>query len=276
MNKISILIANYNNGRYFKECYDSIISQSHASWEVIIVDDASTDNSLEIIHNIIKEDPRFKVYENSSNKGCGYTKRRCAELATGDYCAYLDPDDALYPHALEWSLEELDDNDKIIATYSQLKFCDEKLKPKNIFNKIKQVHNNKYFFNCPIQISAFFVFKRSAYLKTEGINPELTSAVDQDLYLKLLEVGDALFIKEPLYKYRLHPNGISQSRSKQKAKDSFSKVIHDAMKRRGIQEINNKSVPQTYTNAEEIYKLLEYQTRILYRLKTKATLFLTM
>ncbi|UZT99916.1 glycosyltransferase [Chryseobacterium fluminis] len=276
MNKISILIANYNNGRYFKECYDSIISQTWHSWEVIIVDDASTDNSIEIINEIINKDTRFKLYQNSSNKGCGYTKRKCAELATGEYYAYLDPDDALFPHALEWSVEELEDNDKIIATYSQLIFCDEHLNPKNIFNKIKQVHNNKYFFNCPIQISAFFVFKRSAYLKTEGINPELTTAVDQDLYLKLLEVGDALFIKEPLYKYRLHANGISQSTSKQKAKDSFSRVIYEAMKRRGIQEINKKPVPQTYTDAEEIYKLLEYQTGILYRLKTKATLFLTM
>ncbi|WP_294297959.1 glycosyltransferase [uncultured Chryseobacterium sp.] len=53
MNKISLLVANYNNGRYFKDCYDSIVSQTYENWEVIIVDDASTDNSVDIIKKLI-------------------------------------------------------------------------------------------------------------------------------------------------------------------------------------------------------------------------------
>ncbi len=53
VNKISLLVANYNNGRYFKDCYDSIVSQTYENWEVIIVDDASTDNSVDIIKKLI-------------------------------------------------------------------------------------------------------------------------------------------------------------------------------------------------------------------------------
>lgn len=274
VNKASILIANYNNGKYFRDCYESIISQSYENWEVIIVDDCSTDDSVQIIEEIIKNDDRFKLYKNDINKGCGYTKRKCADLATGDFCAYLDPDDALFYYSLECAIDEFNKHNKIIAVYSQLIFCDEKLNPKEIFSKIKQIHNDKYFFNTPIQLSAFFVFKREAYLQTSGINPELKNAVDQDLYLKLLEIGDAKFIEEVLYKYRLHSNGISQQRSKQSAKDSFAKVIHEAMKRRGITKIQNKNVPVHYTNSQEIYNLLDYQTKIPYRLmnKIKATL----
>lgn len=270
MTKVSILIANYNNGKYFEDCYHSLVNQTHEDWEAIIVDDCSTDNSLEIIENIIKNDHRFILYSNGTNKGCGYTKRRCAELATGDFCAYLDPDDALFPNALERSLEEFEQDNEIIATYSQLMFCDEIMAPQKIFDKIRQIQNDKYFFNCPIQMSAFFVFKREIYLKTSGINPNLRSAVDQDLYLKLLEHGNAKFIKEALYKYRLHSNGISQQSSKQGAKDSFAKVIHETMKRRKIDVINNIAVPKDYTNSEEIYKLLEYQTKMLYRIQAKA------
>lgn len=270
MRKVSILIANYNNGKYFEDCYHSLIDQTHENWEAIIVDDCSTDDSLEIIENLIKNDNRFVLYSNSTNRGCGYTKRRCAELATGDFCAYLDPDDALFPNALERSLEEFEQNDEIIATYSQLIFCDEMMAPQKIFDKIRQIQNDKYFFNCPIQMSAFFVFKREIYLKTSGINPNLRSAVDQDLYLKLLEHGNAKFIKEVLYKYRLHSSGISQQSSKQGAKDSFAKVIHETMKRREINVINNAAVPKDYTSSEEIYKLLEYQTKILYRIQAKA------
>ena len=57
--KISILIANYNNGRYFKQCYDSLLEQSYTNWEAIIVDDCSTDNSVDIIKQLIKGNNRF-------------------------------------------------------------------------------------------------------------------------------------------------------------------------------------------------------------------------
>ncbi|WP_027380938.1 glycosyltransferase family 2 protein [Chryseobacterium daeguense] len=269
MNNTSILIANYNNGKYFQDCYESIISQTDDNWEVIIVDDCSTDNSVEIIKSLISTDERFKFFENEVNQGCGYTKRKCLELASGDFCAFLDPDDALVSHSLERCIQEFEKNDRIIAVYSQLVFCDGELNSNEVFSKIKQISNSKYFFNTPIQLSAFFMFKREAYLQTEGIDPSLKNAVDQDLYLKLLEIGDAKFIEEVLYKYRLHSNGISQQRSKQSAKESFAKVIHKAMKRRGLQKIQNKDVPAEYTNYKEIYDLLDYQTKIPYRLMNK-------
>lgn len=269
MNKISLLIANYNNGKYFLECYNSIIDQTYKNWEVIIVDDASTDNSIEIIKNIIADDTRFKLYENTLNKGCGYTKRECMKYATGEVCAYLDPDDALYPIALEESVEEYLFNNKIVATYSKMMLCDQNLTPQKTFSATKRIFNDRYFFNCPIQFAHFFTFKREIYFKTQGIDPELKSAVDQDLYLKILELGDVAFINENLYKYRLHANGISQNNSKQGAKDSFAKVIYKAMERRGIKRINGKNVPDQFTNANEIYKLLEYQTAPLFRIRNK-------
>ncbi len=269
VNKISILIANYNNGRYFRDCYNSIISQSYENWEVIIVDDGSTDNSIDLIKIMIEGDNRFKLYQNETNKGCGYTKRKCLDLATGEFCAFLDPDDAIFPYAIECLLDEFGKNRKIIAAYSKLIFCDEHLNPREVFSKIKQIHNDKYFFNIPIQIHAFFVFKRSAYMKTSGINPDLQNAVDQDLYLKLLETGGAKFVDEVFYKYRLHSNGISQHSAKQSAKESFARVIHETMLRRKITAIKGIPVPADFTNAEDIYELLNYQTKIPFRLMNK-------
>ncbi|GEN75923.1 glycosyltransferase family 2 protein [Chryseobacterium hagamense] len=275
MNKISILIANYNNGRYFRDCYDSVISQSWENWEVIIVDDCSTDGSADLIKILIKEDNRFKFYQNKTNRGCGYSKKKCLDLATGEFCAFLDPDDALFDNAAESILKEFNRNQKIIAAYSKLIFCDKSLNPKAVFSKIKQIHNNRYFFNIPIQIHAFFVFKREAYLKTSGINPDLKNAVDQDLYLKLLETGDAKFVDEVLYKYRIHPDGISQHSSKQSVKESFARVIHETMQRREITSINGTPVPEVYTDAQDIYDMLNYQTKIHYRLMNKIKLHLS-
>ncbi|WP_228401696.1 glycosyltransferase family 2 protein [Chryseobacterium sp. PMSZPI] len=276
MIKFSILIANYNNGKYFRDCYNSLISQTYENWEAIIVDDASTDDSVEEIKALIKNDSRFKLYYNPSNQGCGFTKRECMEYAEGEICAYLDPDDALYPEALEKTINEFINKTDIVATYSQMMLCDENLIPDKIFASTKQIYNSRYFFNCPTQFAHFFAFKKETYLKTAGINPELKSAVDQDLYLRILEHGDISYIKEPLYLYRLHSNGISQQDAKQSAKDSFAKVIHQTMKRRGITRINNQKVPETYSNSQEIYQLLDYQTNKLHRLinKIKVTLHL--
>ncbi|RXM53219.1 MULTISPECIES: glycosyltransferase family 2 protein [unclassified Chryseobacterium] len=272
MKKISILIANYNNGKYFPDCFASLMNQTYNNWEAIIVDDCSTDNSLEIIRELIKDDGRFLLLQNSLNKGCGFTKRKCVEHANGDICAFLDPDDALHPKALEESIIPYHSTSNIVATYSKMMLCDEKLTSKEIFSSTKQIVNDRYFFNCPIQFAHFFTFRKDIYLKTSGINPNLKSAVDQDLYLKILELGEVKFIKKVLYKYRLHDGGISQHTGKKAAKNSFALIIHETMKRRNINYINHCKVPEDFTDADEIFSFLNYQTELSYRLKMKLKL----
>lgn len=264
----SILIANYNNGRFFTDCYHSIISQTYTDWEAIIVDDGSTDNSLEIIESLTRGDKRFKIFTNQENRGCGYTKRKTLEFASGEICGFLDPDDALEENALELSVKQYHENN-IVATYSKITFCDPKLKPVSDFKKIQPILNDQYFFNLPIQIHHFFTFRKNIYDKTVGINPDLKSAVDQDLYLKILEQGDVSFIPVNLYLYRRHAEGISQHSSKIKAKNNFAKVIWETFKRRGITEINGRKIPETYHNAQEIFDLLNYQNEIPFRLIKK-------
>ena len=263
--KFSILIAHYNNGNFFKECYDSLLMQTYQNWEAIIVDDASTDDSLLQIRSLTKNDSRFRLYVNETNQGCGYTKRKCMEFASGEICAFLDPDDALYTQAIESSVNAFRQNSEIVAAYSKFMICDKFLNPLQVFKNSKQIYNSPHFFNTHIQISHFFSFTKEAYFKTSGINAALFNAVDQDLYLKILEVGNPKFINEVLYRYRTHSNGISQYKSKKSVKESFSKVILETMHRRKLQKIANKKIPVRYSNSEEIYSLLDYQDNIFYR-----------
>ena len=86
----SILIANYNNGRYLQEAIDSVLAQTYTNWEIVLVDDKSTDQSFEIYEKY-KDDYRFRFFYNDQNMGCGYTKRRCVSMAKGDLCGFLDP-----------------------------------------------------------------------------------------------------------------------------------------------------------------------------------------
>jgi len=272
--KFSILIANYNNGNYFEDCYNSIIQQSYNNWEVIIVDDCSTDDSVQTIKDIIGEDERFKIFTQTENHGCGMTKNLCASYATGDIFGYLDPDDALTQDAIKLSLQAYAKFPEIVATYSRITFCDGHLNPVHDFKPIQKVWNNKYFFNAPIQIHHFFTFKKEIYNKTIGIDTTLESAVDQDLYLKILEHGNPFYIPKNLYLYRRHSTGISQASLKNKAKENFAKVIWFTMQRRGLNSINGKKVPEQYTTQEEIFELLEYQNKIPFRVRKKIKLYL--
>ena len=102
--KFSILIAHYNNARYFKQCFDSLVSQTYTNWEAIILDDGSKEDEKNLIKTIIKGDERFKYFENSSNQGVGFTKSKLIELATGEILGYVDPDDAILPTAIEKSI----------------------------------------------------------------------------------------------------------------------------------------------------------------------------
>lgn len=240
----SILIANYNNGKYFKDCYDSIIAQTYHNWEVIIVDDQSTDDSIEIITALIKEDGRFKIFVNDQNKGCGFTKNRCAALANGDICGFLDPDDALMPEALELMIAAHQQNPEVSLVHSTFFFCDELLNRGAVYPVPEAVVVNDRFTNLEAKVNHFSTYKNLSYQKTEGINPQLLRAVDQDLYIKLSEQGPFYYLDKPLYQYRIHQTGIATANT-DKAFYWFLKVIAKAEERRGV---NLENEIGTYLN----------------------------
>lgn len=242
--KFSILIAHYNNFEYFKDCFKSIINQTFQDFEVIIVDDCSTDGSFEKVKDWIKEDSRFKIFQNEENKGVGYTKKKCIELANGEICGFLDPDDALAPTALEDSINAY--TPKTIATYSQFYLCNPDLKVKKIFPNTRKIKNrNPHFLNINFEVAHFFTFRKDVYLQTEGMDSHYRVGEDQDLYLKLYEQGDFKFIPIPLLYYRLHDKGLSHDKQKtQYRNETWHIVLKNTLKRRNITKIYNKKVSE--------------------------------
>ncbi|HRI22887.1 MAG TPA: glycosyltransferase, partial [Panacibacter sp.] len=210
-------------------------------WEVIIVDDASTDDSVEIIEDIIKDDKRFLLFKNEINKGCGFTKRKCVEKAGGKFCGFLDPDDALLPHALEEMVNAFNNNPVEVLIHSNLFICSETLDRKGLHPSAGAVKDigDFYFnyappYNNAGPVIAFTSFKKSAYLATEGIDPYMLRAVDQDLYLKLWEVGPFFYLDKPLYLYRIHEGGISHANKEGRAFYWHWYAVMQAAKRRNI------------------------------------------
>lgn len=271
----SILIAQYNNGKYFEDCYKSIMSQSYQNWEVIIVDDCSTDDSLAIMKGFIGEDVRFKIEINTENKGCGFTKRKLAELAKGDICAFLDPDDAITPEALEVMVAEHAKHPEASMVYSKLIWCDENLNKQYVANNHQIENGRSDFFDLDGDLTAFLSYKISIYAKTSGIDPYLQRAIDRDLVIKLYETGPAYFLDLGLYRYRIHSNGISTNVNQDKAFFWFWVVIIDAAKRRNL-NIEKLFVDKAMIPRRELALQKEidsYNSSIIFKIGRKLGLF---
>src|SRR5690554_1461614 len=216
----SVLIANYNNGQYLQECLDSVFAQTYTNWEIILVDDSSDDETSRKIYKKYNTHPRIKIFYNQENFGCGYTKRKCVEAANGAICAFLDPDDAIPTDAIQTMVDKHMDLPKHSLIYSTNYLCDEQLSVISKNPMVGMIGAKGYFCNNGkhSNVSHFASFKTDHYRKTDGINPKLKRAVDQDLYYKMEETGPFYYIDRPLYYYRRHKGGISTAKNALKAK----------------------------------------------------------
>ena len=116
-NRLSIIIPVYNAESYLARCLDSIFEQSFTSYEVILVDDGSTDSSSLICDRYSSTDPRFRTVH-KKNGGVGSARNAGMNLAKGEYVMFVDADDALLPDALESVMEQVTGEDLVVGGYT--------------------------------------------------------------------------------------------------------------------------------------------------------------
>jgi len=104
---ISVLVTVYNREKYLAECLNSILSSTFTDYEIVIVDDRSTDRSVEIAEKFVKQDVRIRLFKNEQNLGDYPNRNRAAELAKGKYLKYVDSDDLIKMECLEKLVEPL-------------------------------------------------------------------------------------------------------------------------------------------------------------------------
>lgn len=253
----SVLIANYNNGKYLMDAIESVRQQTYTNWEIILVDDCSTDNSHEL-YKELEQDERIHIFLNDQNHGCGYTKRRCAELANGEICGFLDPDDALTENALEVMVGEHRKHPETSLVHSDHYDCDEELNVKNTYHG-EQIPDNESFLKLQHGVSHFATYKREMYTKTIGINPLMTCAVDHDLYYLLEEVGKLVYTPHTLYYYRMGTGlnvSLGENIYKALAWDTIAQY-NAAMRRKW--DIDKEFCPIAASNIKDFTEMISYE-----------------
>lgn len=125
---ISIIMPAYNAARYIEESIQSVIAQTYTDWELIVIDDCSTDNTRQIVEPYIHEYPNIHYHKNKENCGVAKTRNRGVKVAAGEWIAFLDSDDCWNPRKLELQMElALTQNALLLFTGSA--FMDENSHP---------------------------------------------------------------------------------------------------------------------------------------------------
>ena len=211
--KVSVILANYNEEKYIAEAIESVINQTYTNWELIIVDDASTDRSQEIINRY--RDTRIKTEFCKKNQHVAYASNLGIDMATGEYIAKIDSDDIWEPEKLEKQISFMEEHTEYGVCFSKVNIIDEESEEANtkfsdifeLFNKVKNRSQEewiKYFLkngNCLCNASAVI---RKAALQCVGghYNLAFVGAEDYELWMRLVIKFPIYVMDERLVRYR--------------------------------------------------------------------------
>lgn len=238
MVKVSVLIPVYNAAPYLKACVDSILNQTFADFELILLNDASTDDSEKIIRGF--DDARIRYYKNETNLGISGSRNKLMDLAQGEYLAVMDNDDLSLPDRLSVQVGFLDANPDVTMLGGKMKlFC--AAPAKTFVQKAKKaVVNFGWVWDQPAEVTLEETLRantcmhssmmlRSSDIKRHNIryNAEYTPAEDYDLVRQVLANGlKVRNLQKILIKYHLHGNNFSLQK-KEMMKKADAKVKND-------------------------------------------------
>lgn len=203
---VSILLPVYNAERYLHAALESVLSQDYQNFEVICVDDGSTDSSLSILKRFAKLDKRVKVYSNKQNRGIGYTANKALQHAKGTFVARMDADDVMLPGRLTKQVAYLQANTDVILVGGQCLVINEdgetigeKLNPTTHEGIYKLMFTAMSVQNPTIMINTALVSKKDLELDTQ-----LHPVDDLDMMFKLFKFGKFANLPDYLLQYRVY------------------------------------------------------------------------
>lgn len=217
---LSVVMPNYNHARYLPEALQALLDQSYRPLEIIVMDDCSTDNSVEIIQGFARKDPLIRLVQNERNMGVLPTVNRLIKVASGDYVCSTAADDLLLPGMLEKSM-------RLLARYPQAGLC-------STISKVVDANTERQTNLAPLKcisehesyippdkalqwlrrrdswiMGNTCVYRRAALLEAGGFVPELLSFCDGFIQMALALKHGACFIPEPLAVWRVSPTGFA-------------------------------------------------------------------
>lgn len=205
---VSIIMPNYNGGKYLTDTIKSVLAQTYQNWELIFVDDCSTDNSLEIVNSF--GDKRIRILQNEKNSGAAVSRNYAIREAQGKWIAFLDSDDLWAPEKLEKQIEFMVVNNYSF-TYTYYRVCNMGEWEKFIRISPKKVTRRKLYNYCYFS-TITVIYDQDVVGKVQI--PDIKKRNDWALWLCALKKCDAYLYPEVLSYYIRHTESISTASKK--------------------------------------------------------------
>lgn len=200
---VSVLMTVYNRQEYVGEAIESVLKSSYSDFELIIVDDGSSDRSLEIAHGFADADRRIRLFENGSNLGDYPNRKRAASYARGKYLKYVDSDDKIYNFGLGYCVEQMEKAPQAavgVGVETGIASSEG-----NCWAPEKIIHDH-FFGQGYLGVGPTgCIYRKDKFEELEGFDVQAGVFADADLNIRLAARYPVLLLQRPFFFYRRHP-----------------------------------------------------------------------
>ena len=209
---VSVIMPTYNCGNFIAETLDSIKAQTYENWEVVIIDDCSTDNTKEIVDSYSALDPRIKYHCLDKNSGAAVARTVAMQNADGEYMAFCDSDDLWLPEKLEKQLAFMNENGYAFSCTAYEQIDEESKSLGRVIKTVKKTDYNRLLLDCPVGNSSV-MYNVEKMGKFEV--PNIRKRNDDALWLQMLKKEKYIWgMPDVLMRYRIRKNSISSNKLK--------------------------------------------------------------
>lgn len=210
MKKVSIVLPTYNGERYIEEAIQSVLAQTYQNWELIIVDDCSTDKTAEIVQRYAQKDSRIQVIHNKENQKLPRSLNIGFRHAQGDYFTWTSDDNYYDADAIETMVSFLDENFCYGMVYCDMNdlFEDGTIRVSNRIKPVSYLYSGSYFGAC-------FLYRRQVAQAVGEYDPDMFLVEDYDYLLRIARQFELYYLPICKYTYRIHQASLSQTKTRQ-------------------------------------------------------------
>ena len=207
---VSIITPTYNSAKYITETIHSVQQQTYQNWEMLIVDDCSTDNTVDLVQQFMEDDHRIHLIRMHKNSGASKARNEAIKLVQGDFMTFLDADDIWFPDFIQNSIQTIKQTG-ILFVFSSYRRSNEKLE----FVYSDFIVPQKVTYTDILKTNSISCLTAFLEVKTLGVKlmPDILKRQDMGLWLKYLkEIPYAYGIQEPQAIYRIRENSLSRNK----------------------------------------------------------------
>ena len=203
---VSIVMPSYNTAKYIAESINTVLAQTYTDWELLIVDDCSTDNTDEVVSKFLKQDSRIKYIKNDCNSGAAVSRNRALRDAKGKWIAFLDSDDLWMPEKLYKQIQFMEVNDCSFS-YTEYMEIDENSVPngRTVTGPKRITKTGMYNYCWPGCLTVMYDASVIGLIQIEDIRKNN----DYAMWLKVSQKTNCYLLNEVLAKYRKRTGSIS-------------------------------------------------------------------